>query len=288
MMCLCARDATGRALLAVGDAHENDCEKISAAGVVNAGMRDACSPVRSDGTVCITDSTKEGDIRGLGRYDVQIVSPQLVNKLGLALIDSGAMISLVKESSVIRFEALKHKIKLQGVTGNQLNVLGRINLRRENSLDNLYQECYVIDSLPRNLDVILGQDWLENAGYSLQKTAPNVIPPYSEKVVRCETKEKGVCFIEHQILQPGLIAAASLVKCESNEFPCLVVNMTNQYLRLTTDPKLEKPPSGIQRQNKEKVMRINDSKRMQLLEEKLRLNHAKTGLAKSEQSVGNM
>jgi hypothetical protein len=247
-----------RAHFTVGVAHENNCVNIIAAGVVNAGTRDASNPVRSEGTVCITDSTEDRDIRELGRYDGQIVSPQLINELGVDLIDSGAMISLVKESSITRFEALKNKIKLQGVTGNQLNVLGRMNLKIENSLDNLYQECSVVDSLPRNLDIILGQDWLENAGYSLQKTATNVIPPYIEKVVRCETKEKYVRFIEHQILQPGLIAAASLVKCESNEFPCLVVNMTNQYLKLTADPKLEKPPSGIQRQNKEKVMRVND------------------------------
>jgi hypothetical protein len=74
--------------------------------------------------------------------------------------------------------------------------------------------CYVVDSLPRNLDTILGQDWLDNAGYGFQKKTPVIIPPYSEQVVKCKTLEKGVRFIEHQILQRGLICAASLVNCK--------------------------------------------------------------------------
>jgi hypothetical protein len=60
--------------------------------------------------------------------------------------------------------------------------------------------CYVVDSLPRNLDIILGQDWLDNAGYGFQKKTQVIIPPYSEQVVKCKTLEKGVRFIEHQIL----------------------------------------------------------------------------------------
>jgi hypothetical protein len=57
--------------------------------------------------------------------------------------------------------------------------------------------CY-IDSLPRNLDIIFGQDWLDNVGYDFQKKTPVVIPPYSEHVVKCKTLEKGVHFIERQ------------------------------------------------------------------------------------------
>jgi hypothetical protein len=53
---------------------------------------------------------------------------------------------------------------------------------------------------------------------------PIVIPSYCEQVVKCKTLQKGVRFIEHQILQLGLICTASLVNCESFESPCLVVN----------------------------------------------------------------
>jgi hypothetical protein len=159
---------------------------------------------------------------------VYVVSPQLQGELGLALIDSGSMVSLVKISSIIRFKAQQRNIKLHGVTGKQINVMGMINIKIENSLDS-WQKCYVVDSLPQDLDIILGQDWLEEAGYSIQKTAPVMIPPYSEKIIRCKTNKRGSRFVEHQILQPGLKAAASLVNCEPNEFPCLIA--LDQYLK---------------------------------------------------------
>jgi hypothetical protein len=41
-----------------------------------------------------------------------------------------------------------------------MNVKGLVNLKTENTLEPLIQERYVIDSLPKNIDVILGQDWL--------------------------------------------------------------------------------------------------------------------------------
>jgi hypothetical protein len=53
--------------------------------------------------------------------------------------------------------------------------------------------------------------------------------------MKCKTLEKGVRFIEHQILQPGLICAAGLVNCESFEFPCLVINLTDTPICVTTD-----------------------------------------------------
>jgi hypothetical protein len=110
------------------------------------------------------------------------------------------------------------------------NVLGLINLKTENS----WQECYVVDSLPRELDIILRQDWLYKSGYSILKTVPVMIPPYSEKIIKCKTNEREIRFLEHQILQPALIAAASLVNCESNEFPCLVANITDQCIGMVT------------------------------------------------------
>jgi hypothetical protein len=42
-----------------------------------------------------------------------------------------------------------------------MNVKCLVNLRIEIALEPLSQECYVVDSLPTNLDIILGQDWLE-------------------------------------------------------------------------------------------------------------------------------
>jgi hypothetical protein len=213
----------------------------------------------------------------LGRYEVYILSPQLRGGLGVALIDSGSVISLVKESSVTRFKCENNQVIISGVAGAELEVKGQVDLNIENTLEPLSQKCYVVGSLPRNLDVILGQDWLEKAGYGIQKKIPDMIPPYSEQVVKCKTNERGVRFVEHQLLQPGLIAAASLVECKSGEFPCLVINLTDQPIRMTTDPRLEKPPTMTQGQNSGDPNSTNKVKRLQMLREKLRLDHIVEG-----------
>ncbi|PNF18384.1 hypothetical protein B7P43_G12483 [Cryptotermes secundus] len=212
----------------------------------------------------------------LGHYEVYVVSRELKGELGVALLDTGSQVSLVKESSLIKFSKEKDKnLRICGVTGKQMEIKGKVKLRIENTLEPLYQICYVVDSLPRNLDIILGQDWLDNAGYGFQKKTPVIIPPYSEQVIKCKTLEKGVRFIEHQILQPGLICAASLVNCETFEFPCLVMNLTDKPICMTADPKLEKPPTMLHRQNfKNQTNRI---KRLQLLKENLRLDHITEG-----------
>jgi hypothetical protein len=158
-----------------------------------------------------------------------------------------------------------------------MNVLGLVDLKIENASEPLMQKCHIVDRLPRNLDIILGQDWLEEAGYNFQKREPIMIPPYSEQVIRCRTSERGVCFIEHQLLQPGLMAASSLVNCQANEFPCLVVNLTDQTINMIKSPKLEKPPTMIQRQDFRNSTREGEVKRIKLLKEKLRLDHIAEG-----------
>jgi hypothetical protein len=212
----------------------------------------------------------------LGHYEVYIVSGDLRGELGVALIDTGSQVSLVKESSLINCSEEKDKsFQIVGITGKQMKVKGKIEINIENTLEPLRLMCYVVDSLPRNLDIILGQDWLDKAGYGFQKKTPVIIPPYSEQVVKCNTRERGVRFIEHQILQPGLICASSLVSCEAYEFPCLVVNLTDKPICMTADPKLEKPPTMMCKQ--ECKNQTNKVKRLQLLNENLRLNHIVEG-----------
>jgi hypothetical protein len=212
----------------------------------------------------------------LGRYEIYIVSRQLKEGLGVALIDSGSQVSLVKEASLIKASKEKYgNIQIQGVTGKPMNVKGQIKLKIENALEPLNQTCYIVDQLPRDLDIILGQERLENACYNFQKKTPVVIPPYSEKVVKCKTVEKGTRFIEHKILQPGLVYAASLVNCEEFEFPCLMINLTDQPIYMTTDPRLEKPPTMMHQQ--ENYNQAGKIKILQLLKEKLRLSHINEG-----------
>jgi hypothetical protein len=221
-----------------------------------------------------------GEIIGgdsLGHYEVYVVSSQLKEGLGTALIDTGSQVSLVKETSLTKCSVQKGKdIKICGITGNQMNIRGQVEVEIENTLEPLKQMCYVVDSLPRNLDVIFGQDWLENAGYGFQRRTPDIIPPYSEHVIKCKTLERGTRFIEHQILQPGLVCASSLVNCEASEFPCLIINLTDQPICVITAPRLEKPPTMMYRRQE---FKNNESKakRLQLLNENLRLDHIMEG-----------
>jgi hypothetical protein len=216
----------------------------------------------------------KGDL--LGHYEICIVSKELKGELGVALIDTGSQVSLVKESLLIKFSQDKDKnLQICGITGKQIEIKGKVKLEIENTLEPTSQMCYVVDSLPRNLDIILGLDWLDNAGYGFQKKTPVIIPPCSAQVVKCKTLEKGVRFIEHQILQPGLICAAILVNCETFEFPCLVINLTEKPICMTTDPKLEKPPTMMHKRDFK--TQTNRMKRLQLLNENLRLSHIVEG-----------
>lgn len=106
----------------------------------------------------------------LGRYEMYVVSPQLKEELGVALIDSGSHVSFVKESSLVKFNREQNRnSQIYGVIGKQMEIKGQIKLIIENTLERLSQVCYVVDSLPRNLDIIPGQDWKDNAGYGFQK-----------------------------------------------------------------------------------------------------------------------
>jgi hypothetical protein len=165
---------------------------------------------------------------GITKY---VVSLQLRKGRGIALTDTGSQISLVRESSLIKFNKEKDEnLHIYGINGKQMEIKGQVKLKIENALEPLDQTCYVVVSLPRNLDIILGQHWLDSADYGFQKKMPVVILPYSEQVVKCKTLEKGVIFIEHQITQPRLICTSSLVNCENFEFPCLTINLTNRYV----------------------------------------------------------
>lgn len=125
----------------------------------------------------------------------------------------------------------------------------------------------MVNSLPRRLDIILGQDWLSENGYMLTK--PVTGPPYSEIVVEFPAKEKGTRYIEHQLLQPGVICASSLVNCEKT-FPCLLVS-TSKILIINKIPRLVKPPTHVK--ETENHHDLFTPKRIQLLSDNLRLGH---------------
>jgi hypothetical protein len=65
----------------------------------------------------------------------------------------------VKAASLVKYRQEKGKnLQLSGISGNQIEIRGKVQLEIKNSLEPKSQMCYVVDSLPRNLDIILGQD----------------------------------------------------------------------------------------------------------------------------------
>jgi hypothetical protein len=123
----------------------NEINGISKNKVIGECQGDASELVGSDGTTNtgnsrgVTGNNHEnspGIIRddSLGHYEVYVVSPQLKEMLGIALIDSGSQVSLIKEASLVKFNKRKNEnIQIQGVTGKQMNVKGQINLKTENT-----------------------------------------------------------------------------------------------------------------------------------------------------------
>jgi hypothetical protein len=94
-------------------------------------------------------------------------------------------------------------------------------------------EFMVVENLPMNCDILLGQDWLERFGYQFQIPDLGInLPAYSETSVRIPTTEKGSRLVEAQELQENIFCASSVVECVDSSFTCLVINCHVTY---TTD-----------------------------------------------------
>lgn len=173
----------------------------------------------------------------------------------------------------------KSDIMIQGISGNTMKVKGVVQLTLNNCKDPVTSSCYVVEKLPRDIDVILGQDWLLENDYVISKSV--IIPPYSETVVRFPTQEKGIRFIEQQSLQPGLMCASSLTQCDKT-FACLLVNVTSETINCTKMPELKKPPTQMYK-NKITENYLFTSQRVKTLHENLRLDHINKGTQEAKQ-----
>jgi hypothetical protein len=102
--------------------------------------------------------------------------------MGNALIDTGSQISLVAADSLFRREKLgKQIIQINGITGNTMETRGQINLTLGETASH---EFTVINELPMNCDILIGQDWLERFGYQFQTPSLGInLPAYSETLV---------------------------------------------------------------------------------------------------------
>ena len=130
----------------------------------------------------------------------------------------GSQVSLVTaESLTRRLKINKQGLKIHGITGNVMETKGYVDLCLGGTSPHKF---LVIEELPTDCEVLLGQDWLERFGCQIQIPSLGVninLPAYSETVVRVPTTENGR-FIEAQELQENVFCASSVVECTNNSF----------------------------------------------------------------------
>ena len=94
----------------------------------------------------------------------------------------------------------------------------------------------MVNSLPMNCEILLGQDWLERFGYQFHIPFLGInLPAYSETLVRIPSTEQGNRLVEAQELQDNIFCTSSVVECK-HSFLCLIINLNS------TDETLKKFP----------------------------------------------
>jgi hypothetical protein len=209
-----------------------------------------------------------------GPFEIYVLCDQLSMGLGNALVDTGSLVSLVKESGLTRGSKIRRDIaRIQSITGNFISIKGQTELLiGETSPHNFL----VMDKLPMNYDLLLGQDWLEKFGLNFQIPSLGItLPAYSETIVRISTHEKGNRLVEAQELQENIFCASSVVDCKDNSFLCLLINFNSTEQRLKHFPQTQELPKLSGQYKGVKKHELN--KRSQALQAQLRLAHIKEG-----------
>jgi len=124
-----------------------------------------------------------------GPFEISVLCDQLRTGLGNAFIDRGSQVSLVKDSGLIRGSKIRRDIsRIQGITGNFMQIKAQTELMIG---DTSPHDFLVVDNLPMNYDLLLGQDWLEKFVFHFQIPSLGItLPAYSETLVRIQHKKK--------------------------------------------------------------------------------------------------
>jgi len=123
----------------------------------------------------------------------------LNNGRGNALIDTGSQVSLVTAKNLIRGSKIDRQVmKIHGISGNFMETKGYVEL----CIGEMYPYKFVVvDKLPMNCDIVLGQNWLEQNSCRLHIRSMKIdiiLPAYSETLVHIPTTEKGSRLMEAQ------------------------------------------------------------------------------------------
>ena len=166
------------------------------------------------------------DIGHKGPFEIYALCDGSITGLGNALVDTGFQVSLVKEGTLIRGSHIKYDVsRIQGIIGDFMEIKGQTKLIiGETSPHNIL----VLEKLPMNYDMLLGQDWLERFTFDFQIPSLGInLPAYSKTLVRIATREKGNRIVEAQELQENLFCGSSVVDCVDNAFLRLLINLNH-------------------------------------------------------------
>jgi len=131
-------------------------------------------------------------------------------------------------------------LTFHGITGDYLETKGQISLRIGETSPHKF---LVVNSLPMNCEILLGQDWLERFGYQFQIPSLGInLPAYSETLVRIPTTEKGNRLVEAQELQENVFCTSSVVECKDSSFLCLIINLNSTDETLKKFPRTQELP----------------------------------------------
>jgi hypothetical protein len=131
-------------------------------------------------------------------------------------------------------------MQVYGITGSVMKKRGQIDLTIGEASPHTFR---VVQELPMDCDLLIGQDWLQRFGYQFQIPELGItLPAYSETLVRVSTKEKGTRLIESQELQENIFRASSVVDCAEASFVCLIINCNPIEKTLSTFPQVHEIP----------------------------------------------
>ena len=208
-------------------------------------------------------------------FVVYVLCDYLPEGYGEALIDTGSQVSLVKQDSLKYAKIKPANISFQTVTGELFPVIGVVNLCINNVERGKEMPFYVVKHLPQNVDMLLGQDWLERHDSEIKipwKQDPIKLPPFSETIVQFPTVEQGIRNCPKQMIGKNIICADSIVKCDEGRYCCLIINCNEEEMLV------EKVPELTTVSLKDSTRTVNSSDRRNLLLSKLRLLHITEGL----------
>jgi hypothetical protein len=116
-------------------------------------------------------------------FVIYVLCNQLKNGMVNALIDTGSLVWLVTEKGLARGSKIRrHTLTIHGITGSFMETKGQVELRVGETSP---CEFIVVEKLPVNCDILLGQDWLERFGYQFKIPDLGInLPSHSETLLR--------------------------------------------------------------------------------------------------------